>query len=353
MAISEIDISQHSSQYKVSIVLPVHNEQEGLEAVVAEIDATFSRDIQIGLPHLIFVNDGSSDNSLAVIRHIIAFRGQATCLHFSRNFGHQVAVIAGLAYAPENSIVVVMDSDGQDPPHVALQLVHEVIAGADIAYGIRWKREGKNPFKRFAYWSFYRILSSLSSVKIPLDAGDFCAYSPKIAKLIASIPEKHPYVRGLRAWVGFKQVGVPYRRPDRLAGQASYNFKGLFKLAFDGIISFSLKPLRIAAAVGFITFTLCILLGCLYLIAYIFDWHFLGASMRNVPGFTTLILIILATSSLQMLMLGVIGEYLGRLFEQSKDRPLFIIAETFGELQKQNDDGSRQPNYHYQSTHDR
>lgn len=332
--------------HQVTIILPVHNEEEGLWKLTEDIDQAFKQNSRLGPVHLLFINDGSSDNSLAVIQDIISTRNHASCVNFSRNFGHQVAVMAGLNYAPDGSIVVVMDSDGQDPPSIALELVEQVMAGVDVAYGIRWRREGRNWLKRLAYWSFYRILSSLSSIKIPLDAGDFCAYSPKAVKLIAAMPEKHPYVRGLRAWVGLTQVGVPYRRPERHAGQASYNFKGLLKLAFDGIISFSLKPLRMAIALGFVTFIMCIFLGFLYLTAYVFDWHFLGARMRDVPGFTTIVLLVLLTSSLQMLMLGVIGEYVGRLFEESKKRPLFIVAETFGDLTHNQNYGKRQ-SHHY------
>ncbi len=327
---------------KVTIVLPVHNEEANIERLIREIDTCFQSDSEIRtLPYLLFVDDGSSDSSIEFIRTAISERGHAGCLRFSRNFGHQIAVMAGLSHAPDNSIVVVMDSDGQDPPIVALDLVHHVMNGADIAYGIRWQREGRNWFKKFAYWSFYRLLSSLSIIKIPLDAGDFCAYSPRAVKLLSQMKEKHPYIRGLRAWIGLNQVGVPYKRPEHYAGKASYNLRSLFKLAFDGILSFSVKPLRLSIALGFITFLACLFLAAFYLTAYFFDWHFSGLRMRDVPGFTTLVLMILATSSLQMLMLGVIGEYIGRLFEESKGRPLFIIAETLGNLEpiksKEND----------------
>ncbi|WP_016879329.1 glycosyltransferase family 2 protein [Chlorogloeopsis fritschii] len=336
-----MSIKQISYCDKVTIVLPVHNEEANLLRLIQEIDACFQSDAEIRtLPYLLFVDDGSSDGSLECIRTAISERGHASCLRFSRNFGHQAAVMAGISYAPENSIVVVMDSDGQDPPIIALDLVHHVMNGADVAYGVRWRREGRNWIKRFAYWSFYRLLSSLSIIKIPLDAGDFCAYSPRTIKILSQLKEKHPYIRGLRAWIGLNQVGVPYKRPERYAGQASYNFRGLFKLAFDGILSFSVKPLRLSIALGFITFFICLFLGVFYLTAYFYDWHFSGLRMRDIPGFTTLILMILATSSLQMLMLGVIGEYLGRLFEESKGRPLFIIAETLGNLNRGKSQGN-------------
>lgn len=318
---------------QIAIVLPVHNEEANLVRVVKEIDAIFNAELNL-FPSILFVNDGSSDNSLDLIRMIISQRSNTYCVSFSRNFGHQVAVMAGLVYTPVNSVVVVMDSDGQDPPNVAVELVRQVMNGADVAYGVRKQRQGRNWMKKFAYWSFYRLLASLALIKIPLDAGDFCAYSPKAAKLLSQMKEKHPYIRGLRAWIGLHQVGVPYKRPERYAGEPSYNFHHLFKLAFDGIVSFSLRPLRISIFVGFLGFLLCICLMILYLLAYIFDWHFAGFRMRNVPGFTTIILLILGSSSLQMLMLGVIGEYLGRLFEESKGRPLFIIAETLGNLPK-------------------
>jgi len=337
---------QSEEETRVVILLPVHNEEMNLLRVVANIDADFEASIpSMAPPLLLFVDDGSSDSSRLVIQQLITERGNACCLGFSRNFGHQAAVMAGLAYTPENCIVLVMDADGQDPSIVGAELVRRVLDGVDIAYGVRKKREGSSLLKRVAYWNFYRILSWLSMIEIPLDAGDFCAYSSRAVKVLATLKEQHPYVRGLRAWIGLTQVGVPYNRPDRYAGETSYNFKRLIKLAFDGIISFSLKPLRIAMVVGFTTFFLCTILGFFYLIFYIFDLHIAGASVRKVPGFTTLILVVLAFSGLQMMMLGVIGEYLGRVFEQAKGRPLFIVAETLGSLNHQAIHERRQSNY--------
>jgi glycosyltransferase involved in cell wall biosynthesis len=316
---------------KSTIILPVHNEEKNLAKVLEEIDSVFNSS-KLVEPFVIFVNDGSYDNSLEVIYQIIAQRGNSCCLNFSRNFGHQAAVMAGLAHTPEQSIAVVMDSDGQDPPDVALELVYQVMNGADIAYGIRKQRKGRNQLKKLAYWLFYRLLSSLSQIKIPLDAGDFCAYSPRAVKFLSKMNENHPYVRGLRAWIGLTQVGVPYNRPERYGGEPSYNFVRLVKLALDGIVSFSLRPLRLSMFLGFITFILSMILAIFYLITYVSDARFGNFRMRDVPGFTTLILTNLFFSGLHMMMLGVIGEYLGRVFEQTKDRPLFIIAETFGEL---------------------
>ncbi|MBW4540342.1 MAG: glycosyltransferase family 2 protein [Myxacorys chilensis ATA2-1-KO14] len=252
----------------VVIVLPVHNEEATLAGVVEEIDAAFS---SMALPMLLFVDDGSSDRSREIIAQLIGSRGKVCCLAFSRNFGHQAAVMAGLAYAPDGCIVLVMDADGQDPPSVALELVHQVLYGFDIAYGIRQKREGKNRFKRLAYWSFYRVLCWLSSTNLPLDAGDFCAYSSRAARLLANMGESYPYIRGLRAWIGLNQVGVPYYRPDRVAGETSYNLTRLIRLALDGILGFSLKPLRFSLYLGLITFLLCLLLGLIYLMLYVFN----------------------------------------------------------------------------------
>lgn len=324
-----------SNQIKTTIILPVHNEEENLARVIEDIDSTFHNS-QILKPFILFINDGSYDDSINVIKEIIAQRGKACCLNFSRNFGHQAAVMAGLAHTPKNSIAVVMDSDGQDPPEIALELVTQVINGVDIAYGVRRKRQGKNQLKKLAYWLFYRLLASLSQIIIPLDAGDFCAYSPRAVKFLSQMNESHPYVRGLRAWVGLTQIGVPYNRPERYGGEPSYNFVRLVKLALDGIVSFSIRPLRLSMFVGFMLFILSMTLGVFYLIAYISDVQFGSIKMRDVPGFTTLILTNLFFSGLNMMILGIIGEYLGRVFEQSKERPLFIIAETLGELDFQN-----------------
>ncbi len=316
---------------RVMILLPVHNEEANLVRVVGELDAAFAASPErFPRPLLLFVDDGSRDRSRLLLDRLIQRRGDACCLCFSRNFGHQPAVMAGLAYAPPDCLVLVMDADGQDPPEVGLELVRRIIQGMDMAYGIRRKRQGSNPLKRLSYWGFYRVLAWLSRVDIPLDAGDFCAYSPRAVRILTGLTELHPYVRGLRAWVGLNQVGVAYDRPDRYAGETSYDLKRLFKLAADGIISFSLKPLRLAMIIGFLTFIACLGLGGIYLAFYLFDWDFAGQNVRRVPGFTTLILVILGFSGLQMMMLGIIGEYLGRVFEEAKGRPLFIVAETIG-----------------------
>jgi dolichol-phosphate mannosyltransferase len=238
-------------------------------------------------------------------------------------------------YASPNSIVLVMDSDGQDPPYVGIDLAYQIVQGNDIAYGIRKQREGKNLIKKLLYWLFYRLFSWLSMIEIPLDAGDFCAYSPKAIQLLCSLKEKHPYVRGLRAWIGLKQIGIPYKRPERNAGKASYTFKDLFNLATDGIISFSVKPLRLSVMIGLLTFFICFLLIVTYTVAYIFDLKFGYLSMRNVPGFTTLILLTLMFNGLQMIMIGLIGEYLSRVFEESKGRPLYIVSQVLGNIQSQ------------------
>ncbi|MCA2734308.1 MAG: glycosyltransferase family 2 protein [Pseudanabaena sp. M135S2SP2A07QC] len=320
----------------LTIILPVHNEEENLEQLVSKIDQTFnlaSEDFHS--PFLIFVDDGSSDNSLEVIQKLIASRGNIGCISFSRNFGHQVAILAGMNYASPNSIVLVMDSDGQDPPYVGIDLAYQIVQGNDIAYGIRKQREGKNLIKKLLYWLFYRLFSWLSMIEIPLDAGDFCAYSPKAIQLLCSLKEKHPYVRGLRAWIGLKQIGIPYKRPERNAGKASYTFKDLFNLATDGIISFSVKPLRLSVMIGLLTFFICFLLIVTYTVAYIFDLKFGYLSMRNVPGFTTLILLTLMFNGLQMIMIGLIGEYLSRVFEESKGRPLYIVSQVLGNIQSQ------------------
>ncbi|WP_264324700.1 glycosyltransferase family 2 protein [Romeriopsis navalis] len=319
----------------VLVLLPVHNEETNLDRMVHDIDAAFaavSHQSVSAPPFILFVDDGSRDCSRAVIEQIIQQRGQAACLCFSRNFGHQAAVMAGLAYAPADYVVLIMDADGQDPPYVGFELVERIWHGVDVAYGVRRNRQG-NPLKRLAYWAFYRTLSQLSNLTIPLDAGDFCAYSPRAVQMMTSLKEQRPYVRGLRAWIGLRQVGVPYDRPDRYAGATSYSWKRLMQLAADGIISFSLKPLRLAMILGLLTFLVSCLLGGMYLMLYLFDWNIAGQRMREVPGFTTLILVMLGFSGLQMMMLGIIGEYLGRVFEEAKGRPLFIVADTLGRLE--------------------
>jgi polyisoprenyl-phosphate glycosyltransferase len=318
-----------NNQFDVAVILPVHNEEKNLPRLVKELDETFCVDTNFQKPQLIFINDGSTDGSREVIQEIVNFRGNSLYLGLSRNFGHQAAVIAGMRHAPTEAIVLVMDSDGQDPACVGKELVQQVAMGMDIVYGVRRKRRGSSPLKRFAYWSFYRLLSLLTKIDIPLDAGDFCAYSPQAVSHLSIMTEQHPYIRGLRAWVGMKQMGVLYDRPDRYSGETSYSLNRLMKLAFDGIIGFSLKPLRLALIIGTLIFIICLCLGLVYLVIYVFDISLMGMHPRVAPGFTTLILAVLALSGLQMMMLGIIGEYLGRVFEQVKERPLFIISEKY------------------------
>lgn len=314
----------------LTIILPVHNEEQNLERLVKEIDITFIVKNQLcERPFLILIDDGSTDRSREVIQDIIKCRGDGLYLGFSRNFGHQAAVIAGMQHALPHTTVLVMDADGQDPANVGKELVRQVSLGMDIVYGVRRRRIGSSPLKRFAYWSFYRLLSLLTKIDIPLDAGDFCAYSPQAVRHLSKMIEKHPYIRGLRAWIGMRQMGVLYDRPDRYSGETSYGLNQLMKLAFDGIIGFSLKPLRLSLILGTLIFLMCLCLSLVYIIMYAFNISIVGMQPRVAPGFTTLILAVLTLSGLQMMMLGIIGEYLGRVFEQVKDRPLFIISERY------------------------
>ena len=319
-----------TNQYGLTIVLPVHNEEKNLERLVRDIDFTFTPEDQLcGRPFLILIDDGSTDRSREVIQEIVKCRGDSLYLGFSRNFGHQAAVIAGMQHVIPQTIALVMDSDGQDPASVGKDLVRQVSLGMDIVYGVRRKRTGSSPLKRFAYWIFYRLLSLLTKIDIPLDAGDFCAYSPQAVRYLSIMTEKHPYIRGLRAWIGMRQMGVLYDRPDRYSGETSYGLNRLMKLAFDGIIGFSLKPLRLSLILGTLIFIICLCLSLIYMMIYIFNVSLMGIQPRVAPGFTTLILAVLTLSGLQMMMLGIIGEYLGRVFEQVKDRPLFIISERY------------------------
>ncbi len=325
-----------SEKAHITVVLPIHNEEANITKLVQELDNEFHiLDEEIFPPFLLFVDDGSVDDSVKIISQVIARRGNACCLRLSRNFGHQVAVMAGLAYIPDGSIALIMDSDGQDPPIVGVELVRQIINGVDIAYAVRKKRYGTNLWKKSSYLAFYRLLTWLSSIDIPLDAGDFCAYSAKTVSILAQMNKERPYVRGLRAWLGFKQVGIPYDRPDRYAGNSSYDLIKLFKLACDGIFSFSVLPLRLSLIIGIIVFAICIIMGLFYAVCYFLNASFGNVRIRNVPGFTTLIITLFAFNGLQMIILGIIGEYLGRLFEQSKSRPLFIISEILGNLSQE------------------
>jgi dolichol-phosphate mannosyltransferase len=300
----------------VSIVIPIYNEEENLKILIERLTKVlkeFTSSYEV-----IFVNDGSTDNSLSILRSAGKQDKHICAIDLSRNFGHQTALAAGLAYA-RGSAIVMMDGDLQDPPELIPQLLERWREGYEVVYAIRAERK-ENVLKKMAYQIFYRILHALSDITIPLDSGDFGLIDRKVVDLINHMPERTRFLRGLRSWVGFRQIGLAYNRDARFSGKPKYSFSKLLKLAFDGVISFSTAPLRFATAIGFFISFISFILILFYV--------YLFFTTPRVPGFTTLIIILLFIGGIQLITVGILGEYIGRIYDETKQRPLFIARET-------------------------
>jgi dolichol-phosphate mannosyltransferase len=302
-----------------SLVVPVYNEEANLEALRSRVGPVLDG-LGFDACEVLLVSDGSTDGSEAMIRRFCEEDARFRGVFLTRNFGHQAAVTAGLAEA-RGSVVAVIDADLQDPPEVLGRFVGALEAGADVAYGVRENRT-EAAVLRFAYWLFYRLQARLSSIQIPLDAGDFCCMRRRVVDAMGTLPETRRFVRGLRAWVGFRQVGVSYDRAPRHAGTSKYGIRALLRLAYDGLFSFSDLPVKVLQFLGFAVSALAMLVGFGYFLAYFF--------FENPPGFPTLIISIWFLAGVQLLFLGVIGEYLHRTYEQSMARPSAVVRERVG-----------------------
>jgi len=314
-----------NADIRYSIVIPVYNEE-------AVINQTYRRLKQVmdstGEPYeLIFVNDGSSDYTTALIK---GFRDQddaVKLITFSRNFGHQIAITAGMDYA-SGSAVVVIDADLQDPPELILDMIAKWKEGYYVVYAKRTKRKGETFFKKQTARLFYRILKASTDIEIPTDTGDFRLLDRRVCEEMKRLPEKNRYVRGLVSWVGFRQTAVEYERDERLAGETKYPLKKMIKLSLDGLTSFSFKPLKMAnyAGVGLIfsglTYLAVMLLLKIATVSVIAGWNLVMAMQLLMTG-------ILLT------MMGIIGEYIGRIYDEARDRPLYIVSECYGMMKKE------------------
>ena len=305
----------------LGLVIPCYNEEAVIPRLLLALDEmtrTFSGDV-----YMLFIDDGSRDRTFPMLWEATQQDPRKACLRFSRNFGHQTAVTAGLAHI-KGDLIAVLDADLQDPPEVVIQMIQKWRDGFDVVYGVRKNRK-ENPALVFAYAAFYRVLKKLASIDIPLDSGDFCIMDRRVVDLINKMPEHNRFIRGLRGWVGFKQTGFEYERSARAAGNTKYNLSRLFKLAFDGLVSFSTVPLRLASLLGLISGTL----GLLYLVyAILVKVMDPGAPV----GWASTIAVIIFFGGVQLVVLGIMGEYLGRVFEESKQRPLYIVDQQAGWL---------------------
>lgn len=302
----------------ISVVIPVFNEEKSLTVLYDRLVNTLA-DISNEY-ELIFVNDGSKDNSLEIIKSFAAKNAQVKYIDFSKNFGHQLAVFAGLEHAKGNAIVII-DADMQDPPELIKNLYEKLQQGYDVVYAQREHREGESWHKLMTAKWFYRIINQLSDVTIPMDTGDFRIFSKRINDIIISMPERNKFLRGQIAWTGFNQTFILYKREERYAGNTNYSYSKMFSFAFDGITSFSNLPLRMATFFGFIV-SLISFFFILYTLYQKYIKH------DTVQGWSSLMVSILFIGGVQLICLGIIGEYLGRIMDNVKQRPLYIVRDT-------------------------
>ncbi|MBU3918809.1 glycosyltransferase family 2 protein, partial [Patescibacteria group bacterium] len=294
-----------------SVVVPVFNEQEVIEEFYKRLASVMAK---LGEYEIIFVNDGSKDRSLQIIKQLQNENSRIKILDFSRNFGHQVAITAGMDYSKGRAVIII-DADLQDPPEVIPDFIDKWKQGYEIIYGVRKERQGESIFKKLSAKIFYRILKTMTSVDIPVDAGDFRLMDRKVVDVFKNeIRERNRYIRGLTSWVGFRQIGVLYDREKRFAGKTKYPLRKMIKLALDGIISFSTVPLKLVSYFGFLTAGGSFLYAIYALVMRIF-------TNKTMPGWTSLVLAIVFLGGIQLLSLGVIGEYISRINDESKKRP--------------------------------
>ena len=301
----------------LSLVLPIYNE----EPVIPELHRRLQEFlVRLGVDaEVIFVNDGSKDRSMAMLRDIARADARYRVLSFARNFGHQTAITAGVDYA-RGKAVVVMDADLQDPPEVVVAMVEKWREGFDVVYGRRAKREGETWFKLFTAKWFYRLFAMMIPIDVPLDTGDFRLMSRRVIIALRELRETHRFVRGMVAWVGFKQTAVVYDRPGRFAGETKYPLRRMIRFAIDGITSFSILPLRLSSYLGLFISFVSVIVGVIALVAH-FVFH------ATVPGWTGIVVLVSLFASVQLLMMGILGEYIGRIYEQVKSRPIYVIGE--------------------------
>jgi polyisoprenyl-phosphate glycosyltransferase len=303
----------------LSIVLPAYNEQDVLPMTHSRFTGVGPVLAEMGLDYeLVLVNDGSRDATASMLDEMASKDPHVRAVHLTRNFGHQAAITAGLNVA-RGDVVAIMDCDLQDPPEVLPSFIAKWREGNQVVFAVRRKR--KEWFgKRFAYWAFYRLMAAVAELKIPLDSGDFCLMDRSAVDLLNSLPERQRFVRGLRTWVGLKQVGVEYERDARAAGVPQYTFRKLLKLAADGLVSFSGVPLRFVTRLGVV----CAMLAMIFMVWVVIDGYFKFTGFQR--GWPSLAALILFVSSVQMISLGIIGEYLSRIFLEVKGRPTYMIG---------------------------
>jgi len=303
----------------ISVVIPIYDEEQTLPVLRRRLIAALEE--QGNSFEVLFVDDGSRDGSLALLRAYHQEDPRIKVLSLSRNFGHQVAISCGIDFARGEGVIL-MDGDLQDPPEVLAGMVSRWREGYDVVYAVRQKRK-EGLLKRTAYRSFYWLLQRVSYLNIPLDSGDFSLLDRRVVDLLKQMPERNRFVRGLRTWVGLRQTGYEYARDARFAGKSKYSLAKLSRLAFDGLISYSFVPLRAVSNLGMLVSVSALLYMIYLLAARLFD-------DRTIQGWTSTVVIVLFLGGVQLLSLGVIGEYIGRIFDEVKQRPQYIVGEALG-----------------------
>jgi len=310
-----------------SVVVPIWNEEavipELYRRVIETMDSTGAS------WELICINDGSHDRSLQMLIELRAQDERVKVIDFSKNFGHQIAITAGADYA-EGDAVIVMDADLQDPPDVVLRMIEQWRAGYEVVYAVRAKREGETWFKLLTAKLFYRLMQRISDVNIPLDAGDFRLMDRRVVLVMRQLREKHRFMRGLSSWVGFKQIGVEYERAERYAGETKYPLRKMLRLALNAITSFSYLPLQLATYFGFA-------LAFVSLVGIVLTIFLRLSGSSAFAGQATTLVSVLFLGGIQLIFLGIIGEYLGRIYDEVKARPLYIVSRAYGLAQAEHE----------------
>ena len=302
----------------LSVVIPIHNEAQTLPELHRRLELALA---PLEPYEIVFVDDGSTDDSWWILQRRATADPHVRLIRLSRNFGHQAAITAGLD-AARGDAVVTMDGDLQDPPELIPSLVEQYHAGHDVVYAVRESRAGERRWRLFAISTYYKLLRRIAGQDIPANVGDFRLVSRRVVEALAAMPERARYLRGMTSWVGFSQAGVPYRRDPRYAGESNYPVRKLVRLAFDGITSFSTVPMQIVTWIGFLIVGVC---------AALLGWSlYTRLFTSSAPhGWTSIVVVVLFLGGVQMLSLGIIGQYIARIFDEAKGRPLYFVSERF------------------------